>query len=128
MDEQVHQFLIVLNDETKLKECAERYRNGSGVQPSRCCTHTRSRVVQSVIREATTFLMTVKKTDSDLSGTLVSYLKSMSTLLVEGHCNIWDLFSFMEVEQIVEFCRHFHVDFFPFVNSVLLQIYWTLCQ
>ncbi|KAK8806661.1 hypothetical protein WA588_005465 [Blastocystis sp. NMH] len=93
MDEQVSQFLIVLNDEAKLKACAERYRKGSGVQPS----------LQSVVREATVFLMSVKKTESDLPGTFAPYLESMSALLAEGHCFIWDLFSFMEVEQITFF-------------------------
>ena len=128
MDEQVSPFLIVLNDEAKLKACAERYRKGSGVQPSRWCNHSPFYVVQSVIREATVFLMTVKKTDSDLSGTFASYLKSMSALLAEGHCHIWDLFSFMEVDQIVGNCLCFHVDLFPFVGHLVFQINWTLAH
>lgn len=103
MDEQVHLYLTVLNDEAKLKECAERYRKGSGVQPSRWYPSVLPLVVQYVIREATTFLMLLKKTDSDLPGTTIAYLKSMSSLLAEGHCYVWDLFSFMEVEQIVSY-------------------------
>lgn len=128
MDEQVSQFLIVLNDEAKLKACAERYRKGSGVQPSRWCCHSPFYVVQSVVREATVFLMSVKKTESDLPGTFAPYLESMSALLAEGHCHIWDLFSFMEVEQIVGNNICFHVDLFPFVTSLVLQANWTLTQ
>ena len=74
------------------------------------------------------FLMSVKKTESDLPGTFAPYLKSMSALLAEGHCFIWDLFSFMEVEQIVGNSICFHVALFPFVTSLVLQANWTLTQ
>ena len=71
------------------------------------------------MRETVLFLMKVKNTDGDLVGTTVAYLKSMCSLLAAGDCHIWDLFSFMEVEQIVGFRTCVHVVLLPFIHPVI---------
>lgn len=50
--------------------------------------------------------MNQQKQDESLNGSVITVLKPLIRLLNMGHCDIWDLFVFLEVEEAVALCYY----------------------
>ena len=62
--------------------------------------------------------MNQQKQDESLNGSVITVLKPLIRLLNMGHCDIWDLFVFLEVEEAVALCYYCYMQAF-FYSAVI---------
>ena len=62
--------------------------------------------MQYTVRGSIKYLMNQQKQDESLNGSVITVLKPLIRLLNMGHCDIWDLFVFLEVEEAVALCYY----------------------
>ena len=95
--------LSILGDKEALKKCAERYMMHYGAYPSCFVVSDVLYLVQFIVRSSVKYLVNLRDKNDWRIGCVNTVLQAVLKLLSMANCDIGDLFSFMEVEDVVIF-------------------------